>query len=323
MKHKPTVSVIIPSYNCARFVTAAVDSVLAQTSPPEEVIVIDDGSTDDTRQLLAPYQDRIRYIHQTNAGISCARNRGIRESSGTLIAFIDADDRWLPQKLALQLECMEANPAVDLVHTEILYWDDRTGELALVPQERERFTGQCYREFFWHCRVLTSSVLLTRRCLDDVGTFDKSIPGGYAEDLDLFLRISRKYSLAFVAEPLVHYRRHGTNATLNSPRMAESAFYVFERVLRQDPQLLERLGSKAALDYLKNLAFQAGYWYVEIGNLPRARGYFRAALKLAPGSAYTWALWVSTFLPLRLRRLLRSAKQRMGQGQRATSLGGA
>ncbi|MGH7747450.1 MAG: glycosyltransferase family 2 protein, partial [Candidatus Dormibacteria bacterium] len=160
---EPTVSVVIPVYNAARFVTEAVDSVLAQTSPPLEIIVVDDGSTDETRARLAPYRGRIQYVLQPNSGTSRARNRALQAACGTLIAFLDADDRWLPEKLAKQLTCLAANPGVDLVHSDVLHWNDRTGTRKYIPQGRERFTGRCYREFFWHCRVLTSSVVATRR----------------------------------------------------------------------------------------------------------------------------------------------------------------
>ncbi len=321
MNARPSVSVIIPSYNCARFVTDAVDSVLAQTSPPDEIIVVDDGSTDDTAQCLAPYMDRIRYVHQQNGGISSARNRGIQQAQGTLIAFIDADDRWLPDKLEKQLAYLAAHPEVDLVHTDILYWDDLTGRVTHVPQDRARFVGRCYREFFWHCRVLTSSVLVTRRALEDAGPFDPTIPGGYAEDLDFFLRIARKYSFGFVAEPLVLYRRHGNNATSNAPRMCESAFVVFDRVLKNDAAMWEVLGPAAARDYLRHLAFVAGYAYAEAGNLPQARHYFRRALGYAPRELYLWLLWWSTFIPLPLRERLRELKQRLTPRRRPASAG--
>src|SRR4051812_35041738 len=116
----PTVSVIIPTYNCAALVTVAVDSVLAQTVQASEVIVVDDGSTDDTRERLSSY--RIRYLHQQNQGVAAARNNGLREASGDLIAFLDADDVWYPRKLELQIAAIEANPDIVLLGTSVFDW---------------------------------------------------------------------------------------------------------------------------------------------------------------------------------------------------------
>ena len=307
----PAISVVIPSYNCAHYVTQAVDSALAQSVPVDEIIVVDNGSSDDTPQVLARYGDRVRYAFQPNRGISNARNRGISMARGELIAFLDADDVWLPEKLEKQLQCLAANPEAGLVHTDILHWDDRTGELQHRPQGRERFVGRCKREFFWHCRVHTSSVLVTRRCLEAVGSFDESIPGGYAEDLDLFQRIARQFALAFVPEPLVHYRQHDHNATLNALRMAESNFYVYRRALMADPELWTMLGRKAVRSYLQHLAFMAGYTNAEAGELRRARDYFGSAVSYGPTSPYLWMLWGSTFVPLSMRQWLRSLKQRV------------
>src|SRR5258708_5856521 len=104
------VSVIIPSYNCGRYVTEAVDSALAQTHPPAEVIVVDDGSTDDTEERLRPYSGRIRYLRKENGGVATARNRGIHEAVGELIAFLDSDDSWHPRKLEIQIEYLRQNP---------------------------------------------------------------------------------------------------------------------------------------------------------------------------------------------------------------------
>jgi glycosyltransferase involved in cell wall biosynthesis len=116
----PTVSVIIPTYNSAALVTAAVQSALAQTLPPAEVIVVDDGSIDDTRQRLSTY--RARYLHQLNQGVAAARNHGLREASGDFIAFLDADDVWHPRKLELQIAAIAANPDLVLLGTSVFDW---------------------------------------------------------------------------------------------------------------------------------------------------------------------------------------------------------
>src|SRR5579864_4035829 len=258
------ISVVIPAHNCGRFVAEAIDSVLAQTRPPEEIIVVDDGSTDDTRERVAPYVDRVRYIHQRNGGVASARNAGIRAARGSHIAFLDGDDRWLPHKLEKQLQALAANPGAQWVHADMLFWDDETGALTpSPPYGRERFVGSCYREFFWWCGVNTSTVVVSRRCLDEVGIFDEHIPGRWGEDLELWLRIVRKFPLIYVPEPLIHYRRHGTNATGNAPvsGIYESAYDVCGRELSGDPELRKSLGRAQVRDYIRSLALTTAYAY--------------------------------------------------------------
>src|SRR5262245_55450805 len=118
MGYNPLISVIIPSFNSARFVVQAVESALAQTYSPIEIIVIDDGSNDNTRVVLGPFFEWIRYVYQSNAGLSNARNRGIKEARGDLIAFLDADDQWLPEKLVKQWDCLKMNLNAGLIHTD-------------------------------------------------------------------------------------------------------------------------------------------------------------------------------------------------------------
>src|SRR5262245_25838031 len=124
MNGSPLVSVIIPSYNSARFVSQAVRSVLEQTYSPLEIIVVNDGSTDDTVSVLDAYKGDIQIVHQANGGVSKARNRGIREAKGKFIAFLDADDQWLPSKIQKQIDCLRANPSAALVHSDIYFFSD-------------------------------------------------------------------------------------------------------------------------------------------------------------------------------------------------------
>lgn len=127
ISNKPTVSVVIPTYNRAKYVTETIDSVLSQSYTDYEIIVVDDGSTDNTREALAPYMDRIRYIHQQNSGVSAARNRGIKAARGKWIAFLDSDDIWLPEKLAVQIKDISKYPGVCLHTTNAGLYRERIG----------------------------------------------------------------------------------------------------------------------------------------------------------------------------------------------------
>jgi glycosyltransferase involved in cell wall biosynthesis len=196
----PTVSVIIPTYNSAALVTAAVESALAQTLQPSEVIVIDDGSTDDTRQRLSNH--RVRYLHQPNQGVAAARNLGLREASGDLIAFLDADDVWHPRKLELQIAAIEANPDVVLLGTSVFDWPverfaniDQAGVVTPTP----------WRKLAIKNRLVTSSVVLRRSALAQAGEFDTALQG--PEDHDLWLRIAETGVVATLNLPLTGYRQ--------------------------------------------------------------------------------------------------------------------
>lgn len=314
MTDKPLISVIIPSYNNAQYVVAAVQSALAQTYSPVEVIVVDDGSTDDTRARLAAWDGRVRYDYQANGGVSKARNRGIAHARGDLIAFLDADDQWLPEKLNKQWECLAASPDAALVHTDTFQWNDTTGERVRVACHRERFSGSCYTEFFRHNRINTSSVMVTRRCLERTGVFDEAIRGPSAEDMDLWLRIARDHQIAYVNEPLVLYRHHAGMGTLNQHRMTEDEFYVLDKALTTDPALWTALGRDNVRRQMSELAFSAGYANVDAGNLARGRRYFRCALRYAPASLKARAFWISTFLPPHVRETIRRIKHRLTPG---------
>lgn len=196
----PTVSVIIPTYNSAALVTAAVESALAQTLQPSEVIVIDDGSTDDTRQRLSNH--RVRYLHQPNQGVAAARNLGLREASGDLIAFLDADDVWHPRKLELQIAAIEANPDVLLLGTSVFDWPverfaniDQAGVVTPTPWCKLAIKN----------RLVTSSVVLRRSALAQAGEFDTALQG--PEDHDLWLRIAETGVVATLNLPLTGYRQ--------------------------------------------------------------------------------------------------------------------
>ena len=302
-----TVSVVIPCHNSTSFVGDAIESALEQTIAPHEILVIDDGSSDHPEEVFSRYDGRIRIITQKNAGVSAARNRGIREATGKLIAFLDADDRWLPHKLARQLEYLSAHPDVALVHTDLLTWISASGEKTYVPKGRERFQGKCYEKFFFECRVLTSTVLVRKTCLEDVGLFDDKI--NTAEDLDLWLRLARRWSFGFISEPLVLYRKHDSNVSKDAKKMAVGHAYVYAKALREDPTLNRTVGAVHMRMAISRYMFEAGYWHYAEGSMVEARNYFFSALKLHAKSADTWAFLLATMLPDGARKVaVRGAK---------------
>ncbi|MCL4553034.1 MAG: glycosyltransferase family 2 protein [Candidatus Marsarchaeota archaeon] len=200
------VSVIIPTYNRAKYVAIAIESALNQDYPSLEVIVVDDGSTDGTREALRPYAGRIRYIYQENQGESVARNTGVQLARSAYIAFLDDDDVWLEHKLARQVEYMESNQTVGLVACQGCVIDEtgvRQPGLAFHRTETGEVSSE---EIILDSSIGPSASLLKRAAFDDVGGFDSRIH--YGEDWDLALRIAARHKVAYLAESLVLMRNH-------------------------------------------------------------------------------------------------------------------
>jgi glycosyltransferase involved in cell wall biosynthesis len=231
----PTVSVVIPTYNCATFLPAAIDSVLAQTFKDYEILVVDDGSTDATSKVIAPYLDRVQFIRQENKGLAGARNAGIRVSRGEFIALLDADDTWLPDKLELQLPRF-SDPEVLIVFSDfsVEYSDGRSlpSYLAERPLAREGYVVDSYvRSRF----LFPSTMVLRRNSMERCGLFDEEMLA--CEDVELFTRICLLGKVSWIRKPLM-VRYEGThNITSNSQRMLHYMILAFTKVLAKEPDM--------------------------------------------------------------------------------------
>ena len=206
----PKVSVVTRTYNYGHFLGEAIQSVLDQTFQDYELIVVDDGSTDDTKQVVSGFSDhRIKYIHQENRGVSAAYNTGISAASGEYLAFLDADDIWLPRKLEVQVRAMESSPQAGLVYSDVYYFDSKTGAIteSLLqtlngPPPRGSVLERHVDEFFAH-----PSTWLVRRCVfDRVGMFDETQRS--SEDEDMLFRIASFFEFEVVPMPLTMARTH-------------------------------------------------------------------------------------------------------------------
>lgn len=195
----PLVSVIIPTYNRGWILTEAIDSVLSQDFKDYELIVVDDGSTDNTRVILDAYGQDIMVLRQANKGVSAARNRGIAEAGGQLVAFIDSDDLWLPRKLSRQVDFFKSNPDAVINQTEEIWI--RNG-VRVNPKDRHRKpSGMIFEPSLGLCLVSPSAVMIRKPLFDAVGVFDESLPA--CEDYDLWLRISCRYPVHLIDTPLI------------------------------------------------------------------------------------------------------------------------
>jgi glycosyltransferase involved in cell wall biosynthesis len=195
----PLVSVILPTYNRAWCLSRAVDSVLNQTVTDFELIVVDDGSSDDTVRLLADYGAALKVIHQSNRGVSAARNAGIGAARGRWVALLDSDDHWLPAKLATQIGWFRAHPDYRICQTEEIWI--RGGQRVNPKKRHKKYGGFIFERCLPLCLVSPSAVMMARSLIEAVGGFDEALPA--CEDYDLWLRISRTHPIGLVEAPLV------------------------------------------------------------------------------------------------------------------------
>ena len=196
----PTVSVIIPTYNRSQKLIRAVRSVLNQTFKDYEILVVDDGSGDDTYEALTHYMPSIQYIRQpVNRGVSAARNTGIKSAAAPWIALLDSDDYWLKEKLHVQMEFIEQNPGIVACQTEEIW--KRNGRRVNPKRRHRKPSGNIFAQSLKLCLVSPSSVILRKSLFDEVGLFDETLPA--AEDYDLWLRITCRYPVFLIDKELV------------------------------------------------------------------------------------------------------------------------
>ena len=199
------ISVIVPTYNRAHQLPRTLDSILCQSCSPKEIIVVDDGSTDETLALMASEYPEIVFIQQQNTGVSSARNVGIKRASGDWIAFLDSDDEWLPEKLEIQMKALYENPEIKICHTNEIWI--RNGKRVNPKKKHEKFGGWIFQKCLPLCCISPSSVIIHKSIFKEIGLFDYSLP--VCEDYDLWLRITARNPVLYIEEPfLIKYGGH-------------------------------------------------------------------------------------------------------------------
>ena len=239
-RKEPLISVIIPTYNRSQYICEAIDGALEQTYKNIEIIVVDDGSTDSTKDVLTKYGSNVKYIYQNNAGPSVARNSGIKQSKGELLAFLDSDDIWLPQKLEKQLELIQQSPNIGLVSCGS-YDIDSSGNIISKPIIRRNYENMdiLIKTLILRNVVGGGSIPLVRReCFDKLGLFSEDII--ICEDRDMWIRIAKNYKIKFIEEPLIKYRIHGTNLNKDVTRIKENGRKLVERNVDKKDFLFKR-----------------------------------------------------------------------------------
>ena len=226
----PAVSVVIPTYNSAAFLREAIESVLGQTYSDFEIIVIDDGSTDDTEPSCVPLATEFPTSEQENRGVRAARNHGIKLARGRYVAFLDSDDLWVPQKLAEQIPSSIRTLRSDsCIRIGRVVSEQGVAEPSFLSN-RPAASGYVFDELVRSGFILTSGTVVRRSCLDDVGDFDETL--SIAQDYDLWLRICYRWKVALVNKALVTKRSWDGSLSSNLPKTAAERIVLFEKTLK-------------------------------------------------------------------------------------------
>jgi glycosyltransferase involved in cell wall biosynthesis len=272
------VAVIIPCYNAASCLARALDSALAQTLRDSRIFVIDDGSTDQTDAVLRSYASRIVRASQPHAGQAAARNHGIRLSNSPYVAFLDADDEWLPEKLERQIEILKRDPQIGLVYSDCSTsgtGPDAGSHFARVGIQP---SGRVFERFLDSCNVFTPTVIVRRECLEDVGVFNESLP--VCEDFNLWLRIAAKWKVAVIPEVLaIRHRRAGSlSLTTGAVVSFDSSIASFMHVMQANPHLSQS-ERHALRKTIANRHYQYGAYLLKEGERTPSRRQMLQAMR--------------------------------------------
>ena len=301
----PLVSVIIPAYNADQFIAQAIQSVVDQTYWPYEIIVVDDGSTDKTREILKGLGDKIRCLYQENYGPSSARNAGIKIARGTYICFLDADDLWTPEKLEAQVEFLERHPDIALVFSD--HQDFKVeifGAHSYLAEKMERFgeafvteipIQKAFLKLIQENFISTPTVMVRKWCLEKTGLFDEGIRS--VEDRDLWLRIAAYFQLGCLPRIFCKRRVHQSNISKQSELTLQGRITVLEKNRRTFPLLVP---VEIWDGELANLYCQLGYLLLQKGERTRAlKAGFTSLTYALPqitkgrnGPTYPWSLGI-------------------------------
>lgn len=265
------VSIIIPTYNRGWIIKDAIDSILTQDFKDFELIIVDDGSTDNTKEILNKYKNNIKIINQTNKGVSAARNTGINASSGDYVAFLDSDDIWLPKKLSTQVDFFNSNKNAMICQTEEMWI--KKGKRINKKKKHKKISGYIFEPSLSLCLVSPSAVMTRRSLFDEIGLFDEKLYS--CEDYDMWLRISRTIPIYLIDKPLVvkrgghidqlsakpgldKYRIQSLKKIINSKTLSDNQYTAAVKTLREKCLIYAKgclkRGKKKEASFYNNIA---------------------------------------------------------------------
>jgi glycosyltransferase involved in cell wall biosynthesis len=305
----PAVSVIVTAYNEEQHIAEALESVLEQTFRDFEIVVIDDGSTDRTSEIVREYaqQERvpIRYLYQSNSGQPAARNRGIRNAQGSYVAFLDADDMWLPSKLKRQMQYLRSSPGLAWVYCDAYRFDSVTGRTRQLASQGQRLhKGDVLRPLLLGNFIVSVTPVVRRDVFEEVGYFQESssVRGGGGEDWDMWLRIAARYPAGVVRAPLGKSRQDPQSMTgaMDLNHAMQGRMEIVRRTVRAHPERTADLRSRAVANVQANIGRRA----LDRENRRQARRLLGKALRRDPLNPFVWRYTLAAFLPRSVLRVL-------------------
>lgn len=342
--NNPLVSVIIPAYKCESVISSAIESVLSQTYENFELIVVDDGSPDNTASVTKKYQNRINYVYQENGGVSKARNTGIGMSKGEYVAFLDADDKWEKSKLELQMKFLKDHPDVKFVFCS--FWNTKNGKVVSDKNYKDTFNffkeynydmddifkfssyyeqdsdkvkyywGNIYDYLFLGNMILPSSVVVKKDSLIYSGLFNENFR--VAEETELFLKYSTRNTMGFIKYPLVYYEVPDSNNLSGKSNLEK----LMKNALRIQIDSYISNGNrhrKTSYFYFKGISItysRLAYYYISEYNYRESRRYALYAIKSCKYNMKAYMVWLISFSPkpfleniARLKRWLKTGSQ--------------
>jgi glycosyltransferase involved in cell wall biosynthesis len=288
MDRMPKVSVLMPSFNYARYLPVAIESVLSQSYADLELIITDDCSTDESREIVEHWRrlDRriVPVLHDVNRGLARARNSGLAISSGEFVALCDADDVWQPEKLKTQMECFRTHPQLGLVHSDSAIIDGdgkQTGQRfsSLLHRKGQITSGNLFEELCERNFLCVPTVILRREAIDYAGGFEENLRS--LEDWVCWTKVSRKYSFHYVGEALVQYRIHGAGLSSNPKGMAHNRVKAFRFLLDSFSDIPPRLRSR--------MLYSLGVSHLETSESRNAFRAFVDSIRANPAEIRSWA----------------------------------
>ena len=310
----PRVSIIIPTYNCARYIGRALDSVCAQTYKDYEILLVDDGSTDDTKDVSMQYGRKVTYLYQQNRGVSAARNHAILKANGELFAYLDADDMWYPEKLERQVAFLDVHQECGMVHSEMSVINEQDEILHLRFYEETKRSvpqGYCVQQLLMRCHIQPLTVLERRSSFDRVGGFDERLL--VAEDYLHWIMIAAEgQALGYMAEPLGKYRWRTGSLIGKRPRLLEHYLRICDILLYEKP-IASRHGAECA-DILRARSYKVqrelAYLDRVEGRNESARRHLASLIKKWPSQFELYVDLLKTYLPASLFSTVTHAEKR-------------
>jgi len=288
----PRVSVIIPTYNRAKYISEAIGSIMSQTYNDYEIIVVDDGSTDNTKEVLKKYKEKIKYVCQKNQGSAAARNRGVKESRGEFIAFVDSDDLLMPRCFELQVQALEKNPQAAFAYGKSGLVDEGGRCIKKIFSTKKRRSGNIFEDLLFGSCIRTDTAMFRKACFNDIGGYDKSLLR--AQDWDMYLRMCKKYEVVFIDEVVAQYRYHGSNSVRDTEMLLNFVLKIMNK----------HKGCFKDHPHRSHIYSEYGWEFIQKGRKERGKELILESLKLDPEQLFNpqvYQKWIFGYVPFEKR----------------------